>query len=297
MQKPNDESVAGAVLRTLFEQRDRNVERGFYGENQIAFAYNSEKIEGSQLTEAQTRTLFETGTVSGTSTPARSVLETMNHFSLFYHAFDMIDEPLSLDLIKSFHAVLFRGIALESAGAWKTTPNAIGGFETTKPADVPEEMHRLLASYGETSVKTLREIADPHWFFENIHPFQDGNGRVGRMLMFRECLANDVDPLYRPRRGKGRLPCGTSGFFGKPGQTDRLLRAHDRVLPRRVCESRSRTQPRFRAAEPRSRIRQSRRSTRRAFLARVTSATAHASPEQIPKRRRARPSVSWMRPS
>lgn len=182
---------------TLLEQRESRVERGFYWESQIAFVYNSEKMEGNPLTEDQTRAIFETGTVTGRSVPLRSAIETMNHFKMFDLMLDTLDEPLTKGLMRDFHRELKRGLddSGTPAGEWKRLDNSVGGISTARPKDVDREVGRLLDAYGNGKPKTLGHIASFHWLFECIHPFQDGNGRVGRMIAFRECIANDIVPF------------------------------------------------------------------------------------------------------
>lgn len=219
--KPEPELCA-AILETLLDQRKHKVERGFYWENQIAFAYNSQKIEGSVLTPDQTRAIFETGTIGGDYVPISDVAETANHFRLFDYMLDTLDEPLTKELIKQYHAILKDGTADARnknfvVGGWKTLPNAVGGHIGTPPADVEYEMTRLLDAYsGMTSEMQYRHIAFFHVAFERIHPFQDGNGRVGRMIAFRECLKNDLVPFIVLDEHKARYYEGLSKFDERP---------------------------------------------------------------------------------
>lgn len=192
-------SIADAVRKTLLEQREHKVERGFYWENQIAFAYNSEKMEGNPLSKDQTRSLFETGTVSGQSIPIDAVLETQNHFRLFDFALDTCEQELCLDLIRQMQGILKRGsvsadAAYAQPGEWKTVPNGVGGIQTVEPSLVQEAMERLMDAYL-SATASIENIVAFHWRFECIHPFQDGNGRTGRMIMFRECLHHGIDPF------------------------------------------------------------------------------------------------------
>lgn len=185
--------VCDIVRFLLLSQRKDRVKCGLYWENQIAFAFNSEKIEGSMLTEEQTRSIFETGTIaSGSPVPVDSVVEMRNHFRMFDLMLDTIDEPLTADLIKRFHGMLKEG---EGAGEWKTIPNGVGGITTTAPADVGGAIARLLEAYGKHTRTTYRDIVGFHVFYERIHPFLDGNGRTGRMIMFRECLRGGLVPF------------------------------------------------------------------------------------------------------
>ena len=185
--------ICAIVRHLLLSQRKDRVKRGFYWENQIAFAFNSEKIEGSMLTEEQTRSIFETGTIaSGSPVPVDSVVEMRNHFRMFDLMLDTIDEPLTADLIKRFHGTLKEE---EGAGEWKTIPNVVGGITTIAPADVDGAIGRLLEAYGKRTRITYRDIVGFRVFYERIHPFLDGNGRTGRIIMFRECLRNGLVPF------------------------------------------------------------------------------------------------------
>lgn len=207
-----DRDVIG--LLPLSQRKDR-VKRGFYWENQIAFAFNSEKIEGSMLTEEQTRSIFETGTIaSGSPVPVDSVVEMRNHFRMFDLVLDTIDEPLTADLIKRFHGTLKEG---EGAGEWKTIPNGVGGIATIAPADVDGAIGRLLEAYGKRARTTYRDIVGFHVFYERIHPFLDGNGRTGRMIMFRECLRGGSSPssCSTPRKPSVTEPSARSRTTGE----------------------------------------------------------------------------------
>lgn len=193
MTEDTAQQVCDSVLQTLLAQRKDRIKRGFYWENQIAFAFNSEKIEGGMLTEEQTRSIFETGTiVAGSPVPVDSVVEMRNHFRMFDLMLDTIGEPLTAGLIKRFHGVLREG---EGAGEWKTVPNGVGGITTTAPADVGGAIERLLEAYGKRTRTTYRDIVGFHVFYERIHPFLDGNGRTGRIIMFRECLRGGLVPF------------------------------------------------------------------------------------------------------
>lgn len=179
------------------------MKRGFYWENQIAFVYNSEKMEGNPLSEEETRAIFETRTVIPHDRPSSfdHYLETANHFRLFDRMLETYDEPLTKELLKEYHGILKRGTADDvvyddiAVGDWKKQPNEVGGTRTTDPKYVDDEIGRLLASYEAKSTKNYRDIAGMHVFFERIHPFQDGNGRVGRIVMFKECLRHGLEPF------------------------------------------------------------------------------------------------------
>ncbi len=214
--------ICAAIVKTLTEQRNNRIERGFYWENQIAFAYNSQKIEGSALSKDQTRLIFETGTIGGEAVPLSDAEEAANHFRLFDRMLDTLDRPLSKELLLEFHGVLKTGVkdARQDGfpvGEWKTIPNAVGNVQTTAPENVDAEIGRLLDAYNAMeSAKSYRTIAAFHVAFERIHPFQDGNGRVGRMVAFRECLANGLVPFIVLDEEKARYYDGLERFDEQP---------------------------------------------------------------------------------
>ena len=182
-----------------WKRRDRS---GIYGLTQRLLAYNSNKIEGSTLTEEQTASLFDTGTLpkSDDYYRAKDVEEMNGHFLMFNKMLETIDQPLSQELIKQFHYELKSGVFEDRAngyaiGDYKKRPNIVGMYETVLPSKVPEEMGKLLSWYSSQDV-TLKILAEFHVRYESIHPFQDGNGRTGRMIMFQESLKNpDILPF------------------------------------------------------------------------------------------------------
>lgn len=188
----------------LYLQEERKSKRkgGLYHKTQVNLAYNSNKIEGSKLTEEQTRYIFETRTIGFKDQDAVSVddiIETSNHFIAFNFLIDTIEQPLSNDIIKEFHKILKTGTsdAMKdwfSVGDWKKLPNEVGGLKTTLPQNVDLEMTSLNETYNSKTI-VFEDIVAYHYHFEKIHPFQDGNGRVGRLIMYRECLKNDIIPF------------------------------------------------------------------------------------------------------
>lgn len=198
-------SAATAFIQFLLDRfqiewkrRDRS---GVYGFTQRLMAYNSNKIEGSTLTEEQTASLFDTGTLpkSDDYYRAKDVEEMNGHFLMFNKMLETLNQPLSQDLIKQFHYELKSGVFEDRAngyaiGDYKKRPNIIGMYETVLPSKVPKEMDLLLSWYEGQDV-TLEVLAEFHARYENIHPFQDGNGRTGRLILFRECLRNEISPL------------------------------------------------------------------------------------------------------
>jgi len=187
----------------LKEEKQAKRKGGLYHKTQVSFAYNSNRIEGSKLTEEQTRYIFETRTIGfkdQEAVPVDDIIETSNHFIAFDHLLNTIDAPLSNALIKEFHSILKAGTSDAAkewfkAGEWKKVPNEVGGAETSLPQNVETDMDKLNNWYNSLSEILFENIIEYHYRFEKIHPFQDGNGRVGRLVMFRECLRNDVVPF------------------------------------------------------------------------------------------------------
>ena len=180
-----------------FNKRDRS---GIYAVTSRELAYNSNKIEGSTLTENQTASLFDTGLlpVSDHVYRAKDIEEMNGHFLMFNHTLKTLDEDLSEELIKKFHYELKSGVFEDKAngyniGEYKARPNIAGTMQTSLPVNVSDDMKELLIWY-KNSEKNLRTIALFHLKYEKIHPFQDGNGRTGRMILFREALKNDIIP-------------------------------------------------------------------------------------------------------
>lgn len=174
---------------------------GVYGYTQRLLAYNSNKIEGSTLTEEQTASLFDNGTLpkSDNYYRAKDVEEMNGHFLMFNKMLDTLDEPLSQELIKQFHYELKSGVFEDRAngyaiGDYKERPNVIGIYHTVRPENVAEEMRKLLEWYS-NQVVDVAVLAEFHMRYESIHPFQDGNGRTGRLIVFRECLKNHIVPV------------------------------------------------------------------------------------------------------
>ncbi len=190
------------LIRRFRIERKKFDRSGIYAYTQRTLAYNSNKIEGSTLNEEQTASLFDTGMlpVSDDYYRAKDVEETNGHFLMFNKMIDTLDEPLSEKLIKEFHYELKSGVFEDRAngyaiGDYKKRPNMVGMYETALPREVPEKMRELLAWYHEITIKTLAVMAEFHARYEALHPFQDGNGRTGRLILFRECLKADLTPV------------------------------------------------------------------------------------------------------
>lgn len=190
------------LLDILKAEKESKMPGGIYHKVQIELTYNSNHMEGSRLTHDQTRYIFETNTV-GVETETLNVddiVETANHFKCIDMIVDSAGYVLNEKLIKDLHATLKGGTTDSrldwfAVGAYKRLPNEVGGKDTTAPEDVSFEIKKLLEEYNSIKEKTLEEIIDFHVCFESIHPFQDGNGRVGRLIMFKECLRNHIVPF------------------------------------------------------------------------------------------------------
>ena len=191
------------ILEILKEQKDMKLKGNLYHNTQITFAYNTNHIEGSRLTEDQTRYIYETNTLlaeKDTITNIDDILETANHFKLVDYMLDIAKEKLTEDMIKSFHKILKEGTSDSRkewfiVGDYKKLPNEVGGLKTTEPNNVKRDMKKLLEWYESLKKVTINEIIEFHAKFEKIHPFQDGNGRVGRIIAFKECLKNNIVPF------------------------------------------------------------------------------------------------------
>lgn len=190
-----------AILAALRRERASHYRGGLYHKTQVELTYNSNHIEGSRLTHEQTRFMFETNTVgvAGESLRVDDIIETANHFHAVDMVLDAAEQPLTEDFIKSLHRTLKTGttdarLDYFAVGDYKRLPNEVGGRETTLPEDVSAAMAGLLARY-EAGPRDFDALLDFHVRFERIHPFQDGNGRVGRLLLFKECLRAGIVPF------------------------------------------------------------------------------------------------------
>lgn len=191
-----------SLLTALREQKAMKMSGGIYHKVQIDLTYNSNHIEGSRLTHEQTRYIFETDTIEMSTEVVNvdDIVETTNHFRCIDLILDKAKEKLTEHLIKELHGTLKAGTSDSrkdwfAVGEYKRLPNEVGGQETTLPEEVHTKMKELLIEYNAKKQKVLEDILDFHVRFERIHPFQDGNGRVGRLLMFKECLANNILPF------------------------------------------------------------------------------------------------------
>ena len=190
------------LLAMLREQKEMQLKGSIYHRTQIDLTYNSNHIEGSRLTHDQTRYIFETNTIGITDEAVKvdDIVETINHFRCIDYIIDHAEEKISESLIKQLHFILKTGTSDSKkdwfvVGDYKRLPNEVGGIDTCPPKEVHQQMKTLLSEYNAIKQKSLDDILDFHVCFERIHPFQDGNGRVGRLIMFKECLANGIIPF------------------------------------------------------------------------------------------------------
>lgn len=191
------------VLEVLREQKEMGLKGNLYHNTQIIFAYNTNHMEGSKLTEDQTRYIYETNTIlfeGQTIASVDDIVETSNHFKLVDYMLDIADEELAEDIIKNFHRILKEG-TMDSRKEWfnvgdyKKLANEAGNMKTSSPKQTPKDMQKLIEWYNSLTEVTIKDIIEFHARFEKIHPFQDGNGRVGRMIAFKECLKNNIIPF------------------------------------------------------------------------------------------------------
>ncbi len=187
------------LLDRLIQEKECNISGGIYHKIQIELTYNSNHMEGSRLTQEQTRYIFETNTIGadGQSLNVDDIVEAVNHFRCIDMVIDRAKEELSEEFILDLHRTLKTGTsdARKSwfpVGSYKSLPNEVGGLSTTSPEDVKKEMQTLIQKH---CISTFEDILDFHYRFERIHPFQDGNGRVGRLIMFMDCLKHDIVPF------------------------------------------------------------------------------------------------------
>lgn len=202
---------ASIIKEALIKQKNMNLSGNLYYKTQIEFAFNTNHMEGSTITKDETESIYNTGTILASEEKViviKDVTETKNHFTLFKYMLDNVDVGLSIDMIKKFHYILKEGTLTESEKSWfnvgkfKKLKNYVGDIETSLPENVSKDMEDLLLWYHSLTSITLEDIIEFHVRFEKIHPFQDGNGRVGRIIMFKECLHNDIIPFYIEDRNK-----------------------------------------------------------------------------------------------
>lgn len=189
------------LLQTLRDEKSIRLSGGLYHELQVRMTYNSNHIEGSKLSEDQTRLIFETNTIGITEgVSVDDIIETVNHFRAIDYVIDTAEKPLTEDVIKELHRILKQStkastFAWFAVGDYKKRPNMVSGHETAKPKDVSARMKALLTQYETKQNVTINDIIWFHYEFECIHPFQDGNGRVGRLVALKECLRHSIVPF------------------------------------------------------------------------------------------------------
>lgn len=201
--RANEKKGKNYLLERLREEKSKQRRGGIYHRLQIDITYNSNHMEGNELTHDETRYIFETrtiGTYKGKSTKIDDVIETINHFTAFDRVIDFAKYPLSERFIKEIHKILKTGTSDAqlnwfAVGDYKKMPNEVGDRQTTHPKFVADAMSKLLNEYNSKENHTIEEIIEFHVNFERIHPFQDGNGRVGRLIAFKECLKNNIVPF------------------------------------------------------------------------------------------------------
>lgn len=202
--RANEKENKNYLLERLREEKKHAIKGGIYHKLQIDLTYNSNHMEGSELTHDQTRYIFETRTIGVENTneavKVDDIVETINHFSMIDRVIDFANYELSETFIKELHKILKTGtsdsrLSWFRIGDYKRRANAVGDIETTLPRLVPQEMKKLVDEYNEKEKHTFEEIIEFHVNFERIHPFQEGNGRVGRMIAFKECLKNNIVPF------------------------------------------------------------------------------------------------------
>lgn len=200
--RSNEDKDRNYLLETLRLEKKNLIKGRIYHKLQIDFTYNSNHMEGSKLSHDETRYIFDARLigVENKTINVDDIVETINHFECFDKVIDFANYELTETFIKGLHKTLKKGTADASrayfaVGDYKKLANEVGGRETVKPTEVNKHMHKLLNDYNKKSKHTLDEILDFHVKFELIHPFQDGNGRVGRLIMFKECLKSNIIPI------------------------------------------------------------------------------------------------------
>ena len=240
--KPDRKKRQGKVpddfLSRLRIEKESGMTGGIYHKIHIELTYNSNHIEGSRLTKDQTRYIFETNTIgiSDSSVNVDDIIETANHFRCIDLVIDQAKYVLTEGFIKQLHLTLKNGTSDSrktwfAVGDYKRLENEVGGIQTAKPEEVPQKMKELLKAYNQTRQKSLDELLQFHYEFERIHPFQDGNGRVGRLILFKECLRNGIIPFIIEDDIKEFYYRGLQEWKNEKGYLrDTCLTAQDRFI-------------------------------------------------------------------
>lgn len=231
------EISSNPILQILRDEKEAHISGGLYHELQVRMTYNSNHMEGSKLTEDQTRLIFETNTIDvGDGVPVDDILETVHHFRAIDYVIDTAEEILSEEMIKHLHDILKHDtkdstLSWFAVGDYKRRANMVGGRETVKPKDVPMKMKALLADYNTRNKITLDDVIAFHAEFEYIHPFQDGNGRVGRLIVLKECLRHNIIPFIIEDTKKHFYYRGLSEWKNEKGWlTDTCLDGQDTFI-------------------------------------------------------------------
>lgn len=226
-----------ALLQLLRDEKEAKVSGGLYHELQVKMTYNSNHIEGSKLTEDQTRLIFETNTIdTSDGVPVDDILETVHHFRAIDYVIDVAEQPLEEGIIKELHYILKHDtvdsrLPWFAVGDYKKRANLVGGRETAKPKDVPKRMEEMLTVYNALSFVTINDVIALHAEFEYIHPFQDGNGRVGRLVSLKECLRHGIIPFIIEDSKKRYYYRGLSEWKNEKGWlTDTCLDGQDTFI-------------------------------------------------------------------
>ena len=235
-QPTNSKMSPSPLLAILKEQKEAKLKGGIYHRTQIELTYNSNHIEGSRLTKEQTRYIFETNTIGVEKEVLNvdDVIETANHFRCIDMIIDHAKAALTEKFIKELHLILKNGTSDSrkdwfAVGDYKKLPNEVGGMDTALPEEVADKMKALLAEYNAKEEKNFEDILDFHVKFERIHPFQDGNGRVGRLTMFKECLKYNIVPFIIEDNLKMFYYRGLKEWDNEKGYlTDTCLTAQDK---------------------------------------------------------------------
>ena len=189
------------ILQILRDEKEVHLPGGLYHELQIRMTYNSNHIEGSKLSEDQTRLIFETNTIDmGDGIPVDDILETVHHFRAIDYCIDIAEDELTEEIVKKLHYIIKHDtrdspLSWFAVGDYKKRANVVGGRETSKPSEVSKHVKELLEKYNSKENIKIEDIIELHAEFEYIHPFQDGNGRVGRLIVLKECLKNNIIPF------------------------------------------------------------------------------------------------------
>lgn len=213
-----------SLINVLIDQKLNFIKGGIYNKLQVDFAYNSNHIEGSKLSHDETRLIFETKTIGAKNNNVDDIFETVNHFSCFDYVIDNYNKQLSERIIKKLHQILKTSTISSKSkeavvGNYKKYKNYAGETETSLPTNVSKDIKKLLDSYNKKDKHTFEEIVEFHVKFEKIHPFYDGNGRVGRLIMFKECLKSNVVPFVISDEYKYEYYNGLTNWQNKNNKT------------------------------------------------------------------------------